>query len=48
MLFDHWIAEFGIPDILVKDNGHEYNNGEFAHFFRTYNVQFKPRTPYAT
>ena len=38
---------FGIPDILVTDNGNEYINGEFAHFCRTYNVQFKPRTPYA-
>ena len=46
-LFDHWITKFGIPDILVTDNGNEYINGEFAHFCRTYNVQFKPRTPYA-
>ena len=37
---------FGIPDILVTDNGNEYINGEFTHFCRTYNVQFKPRTPY--
>ena len=47
VLFDHWIVEFGIPDILVTDNGKEYINGEFAHFCRPYNVQFKPRTPYA-
>ena len=40
-LFDHWIVKFGIPDILVTDNGNEYSNGEFAHFCRTYNVQFK-------
>ena len=32
---------------MVRDNGNEYINGEFAHFCRTYNVQFKPRTPYA-
>ena len=46
-LFDHWIVKVGIPDILVTDNGNEYINGEFAHFCRTYNVQFKPRRPYA-
>ena len=47
VLFDHWITKFGIPDILVTDNGNEYISGDFAHFCRTYNVQFKPRTPYA-
>ena len=36
----------GIQDILVTDNGKEYINGEFTHFCRTYNVQFKSRTPY--
>ena len=46
-LFDRWIAKFGIPDILVTDNGNEYINGEFTHFCRTYNVHFKARTPYA-
>ena len=47
VLFDHWITKFGIPDILVTNNRNKYINGEFAHFWRTYNVQFKPRTPYA-
>ena len=47
VLFDHWIAKFGILDILVTDKGNEYINGEFAYFCRTYNVQFEPRTPYA-
>ena len=47
VIFDHWIVKFGIPDILETDNGNEYINGEFTHFCRTYNVQFKPRTPYA-
>ena len=32
---------------MVTENGNEYINGEFTHFCRTYNVQFKPRTPYA-
>ena len=47
VLFDHWIDKFGIQDILVTDNGNEYINGELTHFCRTYNVQFKSRTPYA-
>ena len=47
VLFDHWITKFGIADIMVTDNGNEYMNGEFKHFCRTYNVQFKPPTPYA-
>ena len=47
VLFDHWIVKFGIPDILVTDNGNEYFNGDFTYLCRTYNVQFKPRTPYA-
>ena len=47
VLFDLWKTKFGIPVILVTDNGNECINGEFAHFCRTYNVQFKPRTPYA-
>ena len=33
--------------MLVTGNGNKYINGEFAHFSRTYNVQFKPRTPSA-
>ena len=47
VLFDHWIVKFGKPDTLVTDNGNEYIDGEFTHFCRIYNVQFKPRTPYA-
>ena len=47
VLFDHWIVKFDIPDIIVPDNGKEYFNREFAHYYRTYNVQFEPRTPYA-
>ena len=36
VLFDLWKVEFGIPDILVTDNGNEYNNGNFAYFCRRY------------
>ena len=45
VLFDHWIVKFGIPDILKADNGNEYIYGEITLFCRTYNLQFKPRTP---
>ena len=48
VLFDHWIVKFGKPDILVTDNGNEIIYDEITRFCRTYNVQFKPRTPYAT
>ena len=34
VLFDHWIYKFGIPDILVTDNGNEYINGEITLFLR--------------
>ena len=47
VLFDHCIVNYGIPDILVTDDGNENINGEFTHFCRAYNVQFKPRTPNA-
>ena len=32
---------------LVTDNGNKYIKGEFIHFCRTYNAQFKHSTPYA-
>ena len=47
VLFDHWIVKFGIPDTSVTDNGNEYISGEITRCCHTYNVQFKPRTPYA-
>ena len=47
VLFDHWIVNFGINNFFETDNGNEYINGEFIDFRRTYNVEFKPRTPYS-
>ena len=47
VLLDHWIVIFGISDFLMTDNGKKYLNGEFTHFCRTYNEQFKLQTPYA-
>ena len=43
-IFDNRTVKFGIPNSLVTDDGNPYINGEFAHFCRMYNVQFKPRT----
>ena len=40
--------QFGMPVILLTDNGNEHINGEFTHLYRTYNVQFNPLTPYAS
>ena len=40
-------VKFGITDILVADSGNAYSNGEFTHFCRIKNVQFKLRIPYA-
>ena len=27
-LYEHWIAKFGLPEILVTDNGTEFINNE--------------------
>ena len=34
VLFDHWTVKIGNPDILAYDNGNEYINREFKHFYR--------------
>ena len=47
VLFDHWIFKLGILDFLVTDNANEPIHSDFTQFCRVYNVQFKPRTPYA-
>ena len=47
VLFDIWMVKFGTPNILVTKNGSKFVNGEFAHFCRIYNVQYKPRTPWS-
>ena len=47
VLFDHWIVELGILDILVSDNANKLIHSNFTHFCCIYNVQIKPRTPYA-
>ena len=47
-LFDHWIVKLGVPKFLDSYNGNQYIDSDFTHFGCLYNVQFKPRTPYAT
>ena len=45
-LYEHWIARFRLPEILVTDNGTEIiNNETLCHL---YNIKHKPRTFHAS
>ena len=46
-LYEHWIAKFGLPDILVTDNGTEFINNEIITLCHLYNIKYKPRTSHA-
>ena len=46
-LYEHWIAKFGIPEILVTDNGTEFINNEIITLCHLYNIKHKPRTSQA-
>ena len=46
-LYEHWIAKFGLPEILVTDNGTEFINNEIITFCHLYNIKHKPRTSHA-
>ena len=46
-LYKHWIAKFGLPEILVTDNGAEIINNEIITLCHLYNIKHKPRTSYA-
>ena len=46
-VFEHWIAKFGLPEILVTDNGTELINNEIITLCQLYNIQHKPRTSHA-
>ena len=46
-LYEHWIAKFGLPDILVTDNGTEFINNEIITLCHLYNIKHKPRTSHA-
>ena len=47
-LYEHWIAKFGLPKILVTDNGIEFINNETITLCRLYNMKHKPRTSHAS
>ena len=46
-LYEHWITKFGLPEILVTDNGTEFINNEVITLCHLYNVKHKPRTSHA-
>ena len=47
-LYEHWIAKFGLPEILDTDNGTEFINNEIITLCHLYNIKNKPRTSQAT
>ena len=46
-LYEHWIAKFGLPEILVTDNGTEFIINEIITLCHLYNIKHKPRTSHA-
>ena len=46
-LYEHWIAKFGLPEILVTDNGTEFINNEIITLCHLYKIKHKPRTSHA-
>ena len=46
-LYEHWIAKFGLPEILVTDNGTEFINNEIITLCHLYHIKHKPRTSHA-
>ena len=47
LLYEHWIAKFGLPETLVTDNGTEFINNEILPLCYPYNIKHKPRTSHA-
>ena len=45
-IYEHWIAKFGLPEILISDNGTEFNN-EIITLCHLYNFKHKPHTSHA-
>ena len=45
--YKHWIAKFGLPEILVTDKSTEFINNEFITLCHLYNIKHKPRTSHA-
>ena len=46
-LYEHWIAKFGLPEILVTDIGTEFINNEIITLCQLYNIKHKQRTSHA-
>ena len=46
-LYEHWIAKFGLPKILVTDNGTEFINNEIITLCHLYSIKHKPSTSHA-
>ena len=46
-LYKHWIAKFGLSEILVTDNGTELINNEIIALCHLYTIKHKPRTSHA-
>ena len=46
-LYEHWIAKFVLPEILVTDNGTEIINNDIFTICHLYNIKHKPRTSHA-
>ena len=46
-LYKHWIAELGLPEILVTDNGTEFIDNEIITLCQLYNIKHEPRTSHA-
>ena len=41
-LYEHWIAKFSVPEILVTDNGTEFINNEIITLCHLHNIKLKP------
>ena len=46
-LYEHWIAKFGLLEILVTDNGTEFINKEIITLSHLYKIKHKPRISHA-
>ena len=46
-LYKRWIANFGLPELLVTDNGTEFINSENITLCHLYNIKHKLRTSHA-
>ena len=47
-LYEHWIAKFVIPEILVADNGNEFINNEIIELCHLYKIKHKPCLSHAS